>query len=217
VAVIALQAAPPLGEVVRNASREIGSAFSFGYTFDGTAASASAPQRVAFGCAADDLRVTSAGPFSAAAPSATPSAARPPAPAAARSASRSSAVLPTSTVLRFRNVSAQTCAIEGYPGVIASSATGISTPADEVLFGPNGGIRRSGEPLVILLKPGAVASAVVDSASETASGDLAQCKTISSLQVELPSGAPVPSVKEPLQVCRLEIHPLVLGQTGSDG
>ncbi|MCW2522100.1 MAG: hypothetical protein JWO63_435, partial [Frankiales bacterium] len=124
--------------------------------------------------------------------------------------------LPSSAVLHFRNASAKTCAIEGYPGVIATSSSEVSTPAEEVLFGPNGGIRHSGEPLVILLKPNAVASAIIDSAAETASGDLAECKTVANLQIQLPSGEPVADIRSALRVCALEIHPLVLGLTGSD-
>jgi hypothetical protein len=185
VTVIGLQLAPP----------NSGGVFATQYRFDGTTATASAPRLVAFGCAADDLRVQ----------------------LAARVGTNNSNARPTSAVLQFHNVSAQTCAIEGYPGVNAVSAAGISTPADEALFGPAGGVRRSGQPLVILLKPGAPASAIVDSAPETPSGDLAQCKTVSSLQVELPAGAPIANLAAPLQVCALQIHPLVLGLTGSDG
>jgi hypothetical protein len=185
VTVTGLELAPP----------NSGSVFATDYRFDGSTATASAPRLVAFGCAADDLRVQ----------------------LAARVGSSNSNARPTSAVLQFHNVSAQTCAIEGYPGVTAVSSAGIRTPADEALFGPAGGVRRSGQPQVILLKPAGSASAIVDSAPETPSGDLAQCKTVSSLQIELPSGAPIANAQAPLQVCALQIHPLVLGLTGSDG
>lgn len=165
------------------------------YRFDGTTVSTSVPQLLAYGCLVEDLGFRLA---------------------PARAGTSDPATRPSSAVLQFRNTSARTCGIEGYPTVNAVSATGISTPADQALFGPAGGVRRFGQPQVILLKPAAVASAIVDSAPETPAGDLAQCKSVSSLQVALPSGAPIANAKAALQVCGLQIHPLVLGLTGSD-
>ncbi|MCW2523226.1 MAG: hypothetical protein JWO63_1561, partial [Frankiales bacterium] len=57
VTVIAVQAAPPLGSGLK-APGDLGSAFSFSYIFNGRTTTASAPRRVALGCAAQDLQVS---------------------------------------------------------------------------------------------------------------------------------------------------------------
>ena len=177
----------------RNAAADFGSVFDWTFhTSSGTTYTSDRPRRVAFACQPSDVAYTL----------------QPGAP------TRGTAV-PSSVLLHLRNTGGRSCSVEGYPSIRASTDTGGGLPAHPSLFGPSGGVRSDSAPPVIVLAPHALATSVIDSYPQSASGGATICSTLTRLQVGLPAGEQLGASPVRLYVCDFQVHPLVSGSTGT--
>jgi hypothetical protein len=102
------------------------------------------------------------------------------------------------------------CSLHGYPRAVALGPSGRRAPLAPTPRGPVGGLlpglRRAPR---VVLAPGGVASALVEGASS------ARCGTFTALALGLPGGGTGTVVPIELGRCaRLEVHPLVAGDSG---
>ncbi|HEX8094127.1 DUF4232 domain-containing protein [Jatrophihabitans sp.] len=118
-----------------------------------------------------------------------------------------------SWMLALRNDSKVACALEGYPQVRARLAGATLTTAVQTMNGPAGGVRKKLVPPIIVLSPGATASAIVEQRAASAAGS---CRRSDQLAVTLPNGVPLGLVPAELAGCGLTVHPLVGNARGSD-
>jgi hypothetical protein len=123
--------------------------------------------------------------------------------------------LATSATVVARNDRDAACAIEGPPSVQAQTAAGTEVSASYSLDGPTGGVTSSTAPPVLVLRPGARASAAIDSTDLDQAGGTALCDTSARLSVAAPNGTRR-TVAARLRFCALQVHPFVPGTTGTD-
>jgi hypothetical protein len=105
------------------------------------------------------------------------------------------------------------CALEGFPQVRAERdgvTLGTAAPA---MRGPAGGVTKQKVPPIIVLTPGATASAVIEQSARSAAGS---CLRSDQLVVTLPNGVFLGSVPAEVAGCGLVVHPLVGNARGSD-
>jgi hypothetical protein len=113
-----------------------------------------------------------------------------------------------SVLLLFKNTSAMTCSLYGYPGVAGLNAQGVQiTQAVRTLNGYMGGAGQSA-PHVSLV-PGDAASAVVEG-TDVPVGNETSCPTYSSLLVTPPDATQSVAIHISLPGCSgLQVHPVV--------
>jgi hypothetical protein len=116
-------------------------------------------------------------------------------------------------LLRLRNHTETACALEGFPQVRAQRDGVSLNTAMHTLSGPAGGVTHRPVPPIIVLSPGATASAIIEQ-SPVPSGR--PCVQSDQLAVSLPTGVFLAKLPAELFVCGLEVHPLVGNATGSD-
>jgi hypothetical protein len=107
--------------------------------------------------------------------------------------------------------------MSGYPGVAALNATGRQVAqAQRTPSGYLGGMRTgSTTPPVVLLEPGAVASALVEGTA-VPEGVASSCPTYPALLVTPPTSTLSTRLAVSLPGCSaLEVHPVVSGTTGT--
>ncbi len=117
----------------------------------------------------------------------------------------------------FENVAATPCALSGYPGIAALSATGRQVQqAQRTLSGYLGGMRTgSTTPPLVVLQPRATASAMVEG-TDVPEGTVSSCPTFPALLVTPPTSTTSKRLTAPLPGCSpLQVHPVVSGTTGS--
>jgi len=116
-------------------------------------------------------------------------------------------------VLVFRNTASTDCVLRGYPGVTPYAGAEQGTPAHRTLNGYMGGAARVHD---VLLRPGSVASAMVEG-SDVPTGSNHGCPDYTKLVVTPPNlhdGTPL-HVRLP-GCARLTVHPVVDGSHGRD-
>ncbi len=117
----------------------------------------------------------------------------------------------------FKNTGTSKCSMSGYPGVAALNATGRQVAqAQRTPSGYLGGMRTgSTTPPVVLLEPGAVASALVEGTA-VPEGVASSCPTYPALLVTPPTSTLSTRLAVSLPGCSaLEVHPVVSGTTGT--
>jgi hypothetical protein len=115
--------------------------------------------------------------------------------------------------LRFRNTSHRSCSVYGYPGAAGLNKHGKQIEqAKRTKQGYSGGVDPNRKIPTVVLKPGQVATAVIESVGVTAHG--ANCKTFHSLLVTPPNDRKSVHLAIGLPRCSLQIHPVVKGTTG---
>jgi hypothetical protein len=115
-------------------------------------------------------------------------------------------------ILRFRNISQNTCTMHGYPGVDALRANGsVLRHAKRKLNGYTGG---ASSVKTIVLKPNHVASADLEWLNFNGSTG-GSCKFSKSIAVTPANTKHTVHFKVSVSKCRLQIHPTVKGRTGN--
>ncbi|MDQ1738975.1 MAG: hypothetical protein QOE53_627 [Pseudonocardiales bacterium] len=115
--------------------------------------------------------------------------------------------------LVLRNGAPTACALEGYPQVRAQLAGTPLSTAVLTLSGTVGGITKQPVPPIIVLSPGATASAIIEQSGASAAGS---CQRADRLAVTLPNGVSLGLLPAELSGCGLAVHPLVGNVRGSD-
>jgi hypothetical protein len=121
-----------------------------------------------------------------------------------------------STIL-FTNTGTSACSLSGYPGVAALSSAGAQVQqAQRTPNGYLGGLETgSTSPPVVDLRPGAVASALVEG-TDVPEGTAASCPTYPALLVTPPTSTQSKRLALSLPGCSpLQVHPVVSGATGT--
>jgi hypothetical protein len=119
----------------------------------------------------------------------------------------------------FKNTGASKCSLSGYPGVAALGPTGAQlAQAQRTPSGYLGGMQTgSTTPPVVVLGPGAVASALVEG-TDVPEGVASSCPTYPALLVTPPTSTLSARLTVSLPGCSpLEVHPVVGGTTGKTG
>jgi hypothetical protein len=114
-------------------------------------------------------------------------------------------------VVRFRNLTAHTCTLYGYPGVDALNAQGaVMKHARRTLMGAAGG---SPQINTIHLQSGGFASATVEwlNFNPTTTG---ACAFSHSIAVTPPNTTRTRVIPRSVSVCDLQVHPTVAGGSG---
>ena len=123
-------------------------------------------------------------------------------------------------VLIFRNVASAPCVLGGYPGVAGLNASrqqvlqAVRTPSGYIGGLPIGQTK----PSVVLLAPGAEASALVEG-SDVPRGTATSCPSLAGLLVTPPGSRHSVALMRPTpyECSGLQVHPVVAGTTGSEG
>ncbi|MDQ1722784.1 MAG: hypothetical protein QOI26_2518 [Pseudonocardiales bacterium] len=115
--------------------------------------------------------------------------------------------------LAMRNRTETACALEGFPQVRAQRNGATLTTALHTMSGTAGGVTKARVPPIIVLSPGATASAIIEQSSASAAGS---CLHSDQLAVTLPNGVSLGQVPAELSGCGLAVHPLVGNARGSD-
>jgi hypothetical protein len=116
-------------------------------------------------------------------------------------------------VLSIRNGADASCAIEGFPQVRALRGGATLTTAAPAMSGAVGGVTKSPTPPIILLPPGATASAILEQGTASGAGS---CPRSDQLALTLPNGVSLGQTPVELSGCGLVVHPLVGNARGSD-
>jgi hypothetical protein len=119
-----------------------------------------------------------------------------------------------SFVLRFKNVSTQTCNLYGYPGLDAINSAGHALAhAQRTLRGFAGGVHVEQN---VSLKPGHYASATVEwmNFNPVTSGS---CTFSAGVATTPPNTTHTVHFGVSVSLCKLQVHPVVGGTTGNDG
>jgi hypothetical protein len=118
--------------------------------------------------------------------------------------------------LLFSNMGPDTCRLQGYPLVAASSARGHGrVDVARTPRGYLGGLLPGTSRLpVVILAPGGIASAILEGSSvAVARGP--RCPPAGVLHVGIPGGQPATALAIETTACsRLQVHPVVLGRSG---
>jgi len=114
-------------------------------------------------------------------------------------------------VLALHNHTGTACALEGFPRVRAQLAGRTLTTAVQTMHGPAGGVTNKPVPPIIVLSPGATASAIIEQGVAVGA-----CQGSDQLAVTLPTGVSLGQVPAELPGCGLSVHPLVGNISGSD-
>ena len=116
-------------------------------------------------------------------------------------------------LLRFVNSSSRPCYVRGYPTVAAVDVAGRVQRFSQTLNGPFGGIVSGPEPPFVVLKPGQVATALMESC--TAQGTPGQTSprrpapaTSERVTVALDGFSRSTAFKYRMNLCGLQVHPL---------
>ena len=115
--------------------------------------------------------------------------------------------------LSLRNRAEVACALEGYPQIRALRDGVTLTTAVHTMNGPAGGVTKSPVPPIIVLSPGATASAIIEQSAASAAGS---CERSDRLAVSLPNGVSLGEMPAELSACGLAVHPLIGNARGSD-
>jgi Protein of unknown function (DUF4232) len=118
--------------------------------------------------------------------------------------------------LNFKNTSATTCSVYGYPGVAGLDSAGTQVvQAIRTLSGYLGGVVTTDpSPPNVVLEPGQFASAIVEG-TDTPVGPETSCPSYPKLLVTAPNTSRSVPLNVGLPACSgLEIHPVVPGTTG---
>lgn len=114
-------------------------------------------------------------------------------------------------ILRFRNISQNTCSLRGYPGVDALGPHGgVLAHATRTVHGFTGG---ASAVRTIVLHSWEVASADLEWSNFSANGG--NCRFSKSVAVTPPNTSKTFHRSLSVSSCKLEIHPVVKGKTGN--
>jgi hypothetical protein len=115
--------------------------------------------------------------------------------------------------VQFLNASTAPCAIEGYPGVRPQRGSTLLPEALHTMVGSGGGVTKVPAPPIVVLAPGDTASAIIDAADPSA----APCaQPPDRLDISLPATGRVAVLPFAGGACRLQVHPIVAGISGTD-
>lgn len=118
--------------------------------------------------------------------------------------------------IRFTNRSQATCSVRGYPGVAGLNKHGKQV--EQALRTKNGylGGVKPGHPIpTVVLKPGQVASALVEG-TDVPAGHQKHCRELHGLIVTPPNDRQSVHLKHaPPDCSRIEVHPVVRGKNGT--
>lgn len=117
-----------------------------------------------------------------------------------------------SFVLLYRNHSAVTCSLRGYPGLDAMSSAGyVITHATRTVRGSAGGASHGVQ--TITIPPHGYASATVEwkNFNPATSGS---CRFSAGVDTTAPNTSKIVKLRRSVSVCDLQVHPTVLGWTG---
>ena len=118
-----------------------------------------------------------------------------------------------SLVLRFRNASARTCTLRGYPPLSAIAADGrFLARAASSLNGFAGGSHHGIQ--LVVLRPGSSASATVEWMNFNAATS-GSCPFSASIATAAPNTTRLVSVARSVSTCELHVHPVVPGLSGN--
>jgi hypothetical protein len=119
-------------------------------------------------------------------------------------------------VLVFKNTSAQTCKLMGYPGVAGLDAAGKQVmQATRTLNGYLRVVPRGHAPPVVTLTTGQSASAFVEG-TDVPTGNRTSCPTYPKLLVTPPNTTQSVVISASMPGCSpVQVHPVVPGTTGS--
>lgn len=122
-----------------------------------------------------------------------------------------------SVAVVFRNSGSTTCRLTGYPGVDGVGGDGRTlVHAERTPRGYLGGIAQGARPSAVTLRPGGVASALVEASGFRADG--ASCTAYARLVVTPPDDVRSVRLRWDTDSCSdLEVHPVVAGATGRSG
>lgn len=122
-----------------------------------------------------------------------------------------------SVAVVFRNSGSTTCRLTGYPGVDAVGGDGRTLAhAERTPRGYLGGVAQGARPSAVTLRPGGVASALVEASGFRADG--ASCTAYARLVVTPPDDVRSVRLRWDTDSCSdLEVHPVVAGATGRSG
>jgi len=119
----------------------------------------------------------------------------------------------SSWLLQLRNHTGTACALEGFPQVRALRAGAAQSAAAPTLRGVAGGVTKTPAPPIVVLSPGADASAIIEQGAGSAASS---CPPSDHLDVTLPNGVSLGLLPAELPGCGLVVHPLVGNALGSD-
>jgi hypothetical protein len=119
-------------------------------------------------------------------------------------------------LLHFRNSSAVSCSVHGYPGVAGLTKKGRQIQqAERTRSGYLGGLRPHRAIPTVTLGPGQVATAMVEG-TDVPPGTATSCRELHGLLVTPPNDKRAARLKVSLPDCsRIQVHPVVKGKTGS--
>ncbi len=119
-------------------------------------------------------------------------------------------------VLAFKNTSAQTCKLTGYPGVAGLNAAGHQAiQAIRTLNGYTGGVPTGQSPPVVTLTTGQSASARIEG-TDVPIGNATSCPTYPKLLVTPPNTTQSVTIDMSMVGCSpVQVHPVVPGTSGS--
>jgi hypothetical protein len=118
-------------------------------------------------------------------------------------------------VLLFKNITATTCTLFGYPGADALNSAGTTmVHIPRTLRGYMGGLPQSqAGPATVTLAPGATVSAKVEG-SDVPQGGVTNCPDYPALLVTPPNTTQSTHVDITIAGCNIQIHPVVPGSGG---
>lgn len=116
-------------------------------------------------------------------------------------------------LLALRNRTSTACALEGFVQVGAQRNGATLATAAHTLSGPAGGVTKKPVAPIIVLAPGATASAILEQRPVSTAGS---CPNADQLSVTLPNGVSLGQLKATVPACALVVHPLVGNGSGSD-
>jgi hypothetical protein len=117
--------------------------------------------------------------------------------------------------IRFKNHSGTTCSVRGYPGAAGLNKHGKQVvQATRTKRGMIGGLKPGHAIPTVVLKPGHVASAVIEGVDVPVQGH--KCRTLHGLLVTAPNDFDAVHLHSAPPDCDgIQIHPVVKGKTGS--
>lgn len=118
-------------------------------------------------------------------------------------------------ILRFRNHSASSCVLTGYPGAALSTASGHVVDARRTLSGFLGGLSGTSRPPVLHVAAGQTVSALLEGLSADMAHGGRPCPRYAHLLVTPPNQRVTVRMATPLaRICAPQVHPVVAGSDG---
>jgi hypothetical protein len=119
--------------------------------------------------------------------------------------------------IHFRNTSHATCTLYGYPGAAGLNRKGAQVvQATRVKYGYSGGVK-AGNPIpLVTLQPGQQGTARIEG-SDVPGPNGRPCRELHGLLVTPPNDQRSAHLNDSPPSCRLQIHPVIKGSSGTQG